>query len=217
MGDGTWVGEVVDTGLLVLGEENGGWEEVVEDGVGVGDIDNTIVLGDLGDEVTGVEVIADWHAKSENQSVGVVLHDLFNVCLGLGVEGAVKVGLVGLEETWTANWVGLIVGVDAAGSEDGDVNALQEAGIGQVQGANDIVSDGVLLVVLTPVDVGAASGTSSVEDVSGLDLLQLGDDSFAVLHADGGGVNLLSCDWVSIVRSGRGRGEWEGERGSSLP
>jgi hypothetical protein len=76
VGDGTWVGEVVDTGILVLGQKNGGREEIVEDGVGIGDIDDTLVLGDLGDEVTGVEVVADWHTKSEDQAVGVVLHDL---------------------------------------------------------------------------------------------------------------------------------------------
>lgn len=76
VGDGTWVGEVVDAGLLVLSQENGGWEEIGEDGVGVGDIDNALVLGDLGDEVTGVEVIADWHTKSEDEAVGVVFHDL---------------------------------------------------------------------------------------------------------------------------------------------
>lgn len=76
VGDGTWVGEVVDSKVLVLGHEDRSWEEIVKDGVGVGDIDNTVVLGDLGDEVTGVEVVADWHTESENQDVGVVLHDL---------------------------------------------------------------------------------------------------------------------------------------------
>jgi hypothetical protein len=34
--------------------------------------------------------------------------------------------------------------------------------------------------------------------VGGLDSLQFGDDSFSVLHADGGGVNLLSCSIVSF-------------------
>jgi len=60
----------------VLSEEDGGWEEVVEDGVGVGDVDDTLVFGDLSDEVTGVQVVADWHTKSENEAVGVVFHDL---------------------------------------------------------------------------------------------------------------------------------------------
>jgi len=76
VGDGTWVGEVVDAGLFVLSQEDGGWEEIGEDGIGVGDIDNALVLGDLGDKVTGVQVVADWHTKSEDEAVGVVFHDL---------------------------------------------------------------------------------------------------------------------------------------------
>lgn len=151
MGDCAWVGEVVDSGLFVFCEEDGGREEIVEDGVGVGDVDHALVFGDLGDEVAGVEVIGDRHAESQNEAVGVVLHDLPNllviverasfecrktnlldVSLGLRVEGPSKVGLIGLEVARATNWVSIIVGVDAAGSEDSDVNALQEASIGQV-------------------------------------------------------------------------------------
>lgn len=76
VGDCTWVGEVVDTGVLVLGHKDGGREQIMENGVGVGNVDDTLVLGDLGDEVTGVEVVADGHTKSEDEAVGVVLHDL---------------------------------------------------------------------------------------------------------------------------------------------
>lgn len=78
VGDGTWVREVVDAGFLVFCQENGGGEEVVEDGVGVGDVYDSLVLGDLGDKVTGVQVVADWHSESENQSIGICLHDLCN-------------------------------------------------------------------------------------------------------------------------------------------
>jgi hypothetical protein len=76
VGNSTWVGEVINSGLLVLSQKDGSWEKVGKDGVGVWDIDNTIVLGDLGDEVTGVQVIGDWHTKSENEAVCVVFHDL---------------------------------------------------------------------------------------------------------------------------------------------
>ena len=76
VGNGTWVGEVVNAGIFMLSQKNGSWEEIVEDGVGVGDVDDTFVLGDLGNEVTGVQVVADWHTKSEDQSVAVVFHDL---------------------------------------------------------------------------------------------------------------------------------------------
>lgn len=81
--DSAWVGEVVDTGLVVFSHQDGGREEVVEDGVGVWDVNDTLVLGDLGDEVSGVEVVADRHAQSEDQAVLVGLHDLLDVCLGL--------------------------------------------------------------------------------------------------------------------------------------
>ena len=76
VGDSTRVGEVVDTSVLVFGHEDGGGEEIVENGVGVGDVYHSLVLGDLGDEVTGVKVIADGHSESKNQDVGVCLHDL---------------------------------------------------------------------------------------------------------------------------------------------
>jgi hypothetical protein len=76
--NGTWVGEVVDSSLLVLSQEDRRWEEVGKNRVGVWNIDNAIVLGDLGDEVTRVQVIGDWHAKSEDEAVLVVFHDLQN-------------------------------------------------------------------------------------------------------------------------------------------
>jgi hypothetical protein len=79
------------------------------------------------------------------------------MCLGLGVERTVKVGLVSLEETWSANWVGIVVRVNAAGGENGYVNSSLEAAIGQVQGTNNVVSDGILLVILTPVDIWSSS------------------------------------------------------------
>ena len=74
--DCAWICEVVYADFLVLGEEDGGRKEIVEDGVGIGDVNYALVLGDLGDEVTGVEVIRDGHAQSEDEAVGVVFHDL---------------------------------------------------------------------------------------------------------------------------------------------
>lgn len=76
VGDGTWVGEVVDAGILVLGEEDGAWEEIVEDGVGVWNVNDAVVLCDLGDKVAGVEVVRDWHSQAEDEDIWVVLHDL---------------------------------------------------------------------------------------------------------------------------------------------
>jgi len=164
----------------------------VENSVGVGDIDDTLVLGDLGDEVTGVKVVADWHTESEDQDIAIVLHDLLNMCLGLGVERTIKVGIVSLEETRATNWVAIIVGVDASSGKDSNVDALLVADICQVQGTDNIISNGLFLMVLTPIDVGSASRTSSVEDVGGLVFLDFSNNSFSVLHANGGREDLLA-------------------------
>lgn len=210
VGDGTGVGEVVDAGVLVLSHEDGTWEEVVEDCVGVWNVNDTVVLGDLGDKVAGVKVVRDWHSQAEDEDIWVVLHDLIswlvfgscrfslgstyllNVSLGLRVEGAGEVGLVGLGETLATHLVLLIVLVDASGSEDGAVDVLQEAAVGQVKGTDNIVADGVLLVVLAPIDVWASSGAGAVEDVGWLNSLELSNDGLTVLHADSGGSDLLA-------------------------
>jgi len=76
VGDGTWVREVVDSSLVVLRKKNGGWEEIVEDSVGVRNINNALILGDLGDEVTAVQVITDWHSQSQDEHIWVSFHDL---------------------------------------------------------------------------------------------------------------------------------------------
>jgi hypothetical protein len=114
------------------------------------------------------------------------------VSLGLGVERAIKVGLVGLEVSWATNWVLLIVGVDAASGEDSQVNLLQVGEISKVESTDDIASDGLLLVVLTPINIWASSAASAVQDVGWLDSLDLSKNSLAVLHADGGALDLLA-------------------------
>lgn len=117
---------------------------------------------------------------------------VLSVCLGLGVERAIEVGWVSLEVSWAANWVLLIVGVDASSGEDSAVNLLLEAAIGQVDGTDYVASHSSLLVVLAPIDIGAASAASTVQDVGWLDLLELCNNSLAVLHADSGRGNLLA-------------------------
>lgn len=76
VGNGTWIGEVVDTSLVVLGKDDGSWKEIVEDGVGVWNVDNSVVLCDLGDKVTWVKIVADWHTETEDECILVVFHDL---------------------------------------------------------------------------------------------------------------------------------------------
>lgn len=79
VGDGAGVGEVVNASILVLREEDSGWEQVMEDGVGVWDINDTLVLGDLGDKVAAVKVVADRHSQSQDEHIGIGFHDLANV------------------------------------------------------------------------------------------------------------------------------------------
>ena len=112
--------------------------------------------------------------------------------LGLRVEAPGKVGLVLLLEALAAHGVLLVVLVDAARREDGAVDAAEEAAVGEVEGADDVAPYGSLLVVLAPVDVGTAGDASGVEDVGGLDAVELGEHGLAVLHADRGAVDLLA-------------------------
>jgi hypothetical protein len=114
------------------------------------------------------------------------------MCLGLRVETAVEVGLVCLEEARPVPWVGIVVLVDAAGSKDGAVDALLKAGVCQVKRSNDIGPHGSLLVVFAPVNVRPACAAGSVQDVGGLDAVQLGQDSLTVLHANGCAGDFLS-------------------------
>jgi hypothetical protein len=117
---------------------------------------------------------------------------------GLRVERAIEVRLVSLKVSRPTNWVCLIVGVDTTGGEDGDVNTPLVATIGQIEGTDDIISDRLLLVILAPIDIWTAGRSSCVEDVGRLDSLQLGLNSFSVLHANCRGVNLLACAAVSF-------------------
>lgn len=118
--------------------------------------------------------------------------DLLNMSLVLRVERASEVSFVSLEVPRTANWVLVVIGIDATSGEDGDMNALQEASICQVQSADGVVPDGVFFVIFTPVNIWSTGRSSSVENVCGFHSLQFCDDSLSILHADCGGVDLLS-------------------------
>jgi len=192
VGDSTGVGEVVNTLLVVLGKNDGDGEHRGEEGVAVWNVDDFLVLGDLGDERSRVEVVRDWHAESENQNVVVLLHDLLNLGLGSGVVAAREVGGVLLGEGLATDWMGIVVFVDASGSEDGDMDSLQITAICEVQGTDDIASDGLFLVIFAPVDIGSSGDTSAVENVSWLVFIELRQDRLTVFHADSGGGDLLS-------------------------
>lgn len=72
------------------------------------------------------------------------------------------------------------------------MDSLLEADIGQVDRSDNVGSDCSLLVVLAPIDIWTSSASSTVEDVGWLDLLNFGNDSLTVLHADSCGGDLLA-------------------------
>lgn len=63
----------------------------MQDAVAVGHIDNFGVARDLGDEVARVEIVGDGHAEAEDEGVGIVLENVFDAGLGVGVEAAAEV------------------------------------------------------------------------------------------------------------------------------
>ena len=113
------------------------------------------------------------------------------MALRLGIKAAREIGRVCLHIARTTDRVSVVVMVDTARREDGTVNAGERTAVGQVEGADDVGPHGFLLVVFAPVDIRTSRAAGAVEDVRGLDLVQLGLDGFAVLHADGGHVNVL--------------------------
>lgn len=74
--DGARVGEVVDACVAVLGQEDRRGQQVVQDGVAVGNVDDAVVLGNLGDKIAWVKVVRDRHPQPQDEAVGVVFHDL---------------------------------------------------------------------------------------------------------------------------------------------
>lgn len=74
--DSAGVGEVVDPRLALLCHHDRRWQEIGQDRVAVGNVDDSLVFANLGDKVARVQVIRDWHAQAEDQTVGIILHDL---------------------------------------------------------------------------------------------------------------------------------------------
>ena len=108
--DGTWVGEIEDARLAVFGQRHRDGEEIVQDAVAVGDVDDLRIIGDLRHEVACVQVVGDWHPESKDEAVGVGLHHVFDARLGVGVEAAAEVGSVVFCER-CADYAGAVFGV----------------------------------------------------------------------------------------------------------
>ena len=153
--DDTGVGKVVDANEALDGHGPRGRQHLVHDGHGVGNVDDLLVLDNLGDKVPVDQVVRDGHADTQNEGVGVGLEHRLDVTLGSAVPGSVKVGNVLLgEANARSERVRLIVGVDAAGGVHGQVDALGGGQVSNVEDSNDVRADRLGLVVLTPVNVG---------------------------------------------------------------
>jgi len=117
---------------------------------------------------------------------------LFHMSFCFRVEAALEIGRVRFCKTGSTNGVSLIVMIDTTGGKNGAVDASKEAAIGKVEGSDHVGSHGFFLVILAPVDIGAAGTTGTVQNMGGLDLVELGLDGFSVLHAHRSHVNFFT-------------------------
>ena len=179
----TRIGKVVETTKVSLGHGKGCGKHLGKDSHGIGDVDNTFILGNLGDEITVDQIIRDGHAHTEDEGVGEALEHFLHVSLGLTVETLVKVGLGFFDQTNSVSkGMGLIVFENASGGVDGVVDASFVGDIGNIEGSNDVGTDGFGLVVLAPVNVGAAGDSCCHQYVGGLDLVELLGQTLTVFN-----------------------------------
>mmetsp|Transcript_21054 Transcript_21054/g.49952 ORF Transcript_21054/g.49952 Transcript_21054/m.49952 type:complete len:376 (-) Transcript_21054:59-1186(-) len=190
--DDPGVGEVVDPRESLLGHGERRREHLREDGHRVGDVDDALVLDDLGDEASVDEIVGDRHPDPEDHAVRVVLEHRLHVPLRLAVERTVEVRFVLLGEPDPGSLRVLLVVVDedAPGRVDGAVDATFEAQIGEVESPDDVRTDRLRLVRLAPVDVGTSGDPRGVQNVRRLVLVELRRDRLAVLEAAVGGLDL---------------------------
>jgi hypothetical protein len=84
--------------------------------------------------------------------------------------------------------------------KDSDMYAEYKAAVCQVQGANDIASDGGLLVILAPVDIWSACTTSTIENVGWPNSFKHSHDIFPIFHADRRLLNALALVFEEVVQ-----------------
>jgi len=150
---------------------------------GVWNIDNPLVLGNLGDKVAVNQVVGDRHTNAENETVGVALEHWLHVSLGLTVEGTIKVGEIFFGETDARSQrMSVVVLEDATSGIDSAMDVTDITTVSNVQSSDDIGTDSLRLVVLAPINVGATGDASSHENVRRLDLIKLSGDVFAILN-----------------------------------
>lgn len=192
--DDARVGKVVDSRKSLLGHCERSRQHLVENRHGVWNVDDLLVLCNLGHKVTVRKVIRDRHSNSKNQAVGVAFEHGLHVSFGLTVKGTRKVGSVLLcEADPRAHRMLLVVLEDTAGRIHGAMNVLHKAKISHVQSTNHVAAYGLGLVILAPINVGPTSDTSRHEYVRGLDFVQLCFDICTILDADLRVVDFDAC------------------------
>ena len=77
------VAKVVDSSEALDGHGETGGEHFVKNRHGVGNVDDTVVFDDFGDEVSMAQVVGDGHADTKDHAVGVALEHGLHVPLGL--------------------------------------------------------------------------------------------------------------------------------------
>lgn len=161
-----------------------GWEHFSQDCHRVGDIDDAIVLDNLGDKGSVDQIVTDRHTDSQNHAVGILLEHGFHVSLGLAVKGSIKVGriLLGKANTRSQRML-VVVDKDTTSGIDSAMDVANATKIGQVQCTNDIGADGFRLVRFTPINIGTTGNTSGIQDVGRLDFVQFGGDGLAIFQS----------------------------------
>lgn len=130
------------------------------------------------------QIITDGHAHTKDHTGGITLEHGFHISLRLGVEALVEVGFVFFgEANARPEGVSVVIFEDAPSGVDGAVDVAFIAQVGNVECANDVGTDSLGFVIFAPINVGTAGNAGGVEDVGGLDRVELGGHVGAVLDA----------------------------------
>ena len=107
----------------------------------------------------------------------------YHVSLGLRIKASCKVGNILFGKTNTRSQrMFVIVFKNTSRGIDGTVDVSFIAQIGQIQGTNDIGTNGFGLVCFTPINIGTSCNASGIQHVRGLNGIELLGQRFAILQ-----------------------------------
>jgi hypothetical protein len=181
----------------------------MKNGVAIGYVDDEFVLGYLVDEVSGVEIVAYWHAKAEDQDILKASQDLyvlvsdmyitrirnthrFNVGLGHRVKAPIKVRSISLLESRPPNRMLLIILIDTPSRKNSAMNTSLVTLICKRQSPDNIRAHGLRLVILAPIDVRSSCTARSVKNVRWLKDLKGFGNVVTIFHVDCCGVDFFA-------------------------